>query len=193
MMKAWMDQLRQGVPVDDIITVIRARLRTAKGEDRYELASNLRPFLTIAHRTQEELQLFDQMMKEFPDDVFFPISKASAYLYSVEDPEAALKWIDVALERAYRLGSFRRYALGVKARILLELSRGDDMSDVLEEIMSLPIKKGDPDIGRERDFVDSAPPGFIRKNVLERYNEFRPKRVGDTTEPLKFEPPDDAM
>ncbi len=55
--------------------------------------------------------------------------------------------------------------------------------------------KGVPDIGRERDFVDRAPPGLIRKNVLDRYNEFRPKRADDTSadEPPKWEPPNDAM
>jgi hypothetical protein len=91
-------------------------------------------------------------------------------------------------------GLFRREALGNKARILLKFGRGDELSDVLEEIMSLQIVKGIPDIGRERDFVDRAPPGLIRKGVLDRYDEFRPKRPGDTSgdEPPKYEPPDDA-
>ena len=55
------------------------------------------------------------------------------------------------------------------------------------------MKKPFPDIGRERDFVDRAPPGLIRKDVLARYNQFRPKRPEDTTanEPPKFELPDD--
>jgi hypothetical protein len=85
--------------------------------------------------------------------------------------------------------------LGHKARILLKLGRGDELSDVLEKIMSLQMKKGVVDVGRERDFVDRAPPGMIRRDVLDRYNEFRPKRAGDTSadEPPKFEPPDDAM
>jgi hypothetical protein len=61
--------------------------------------------------------------------------------------------------------------------------------------MSLQMVKNIPDIGRERDFIDCAPPGLIRKNVLDRYNEFRPKRPGDglADEPPKYEPPDDCM
>ena len=37
-------------------------------------------------------------------------------------------------------------------------------------------------------------PGLIRKDVLDRYNVFRPKRAGDSTadEPPEFEHPDDA-
>jgi hypothetical protein len=60
--------------------------------------------------------------------------------------------------------------------------------------MSLQIMKDIADIGRERDFVDRAPPGLIRKDVLDRYNVFRPKRAGDSTadEPPEFEHPDDA-
>ncbi len=59
--------------------------------------------------------------------------------------------------------------------------------------MSLKMMKGIPDIGRERDFVDRAPPGLISEDVVARYNEFRPKRAGDSTadEPPEFEPPDD--
>jgi hypothetical protein len=47
-----------------------------------------------------------------------------------------------------------------------------------------------PDIGRGRDFIDRAPPGFISKSILERYNEFRPKRPGDKSadEPPEYEP-----
>lgn len=60
--------------------------------------------------------------------------------------------------------------------------------------MSLHIGKDVPDIRRERDFVDRAPPGLIRKNVLDRYDEFRPKRPGDTSadEPPEWEPVNDA-
>lgn len=60
--------------------------------------------------------------------------------------------------------------------------------------MSLQMKKDVPDIGRERDFVDRAPPGLIATDILARYNEFRPKRASDSSsnEPPEFEPPDDS-
>lgn len=192
-MKVWMRQLSRGAAPNDIVDAISARLRTAEGEDRYQLTLQLEHFLVIANRDREALQLLDQMIEELPDDVLLPMRKAIINLYFVQDLEEALKWIDVALERAYRTGFFRREALGTKARIFLKLGRGDELSDVLEEIMSLQMVKGALDIGRERDFVDRAPPGLIRKNVLERYNEFRPKRPGDTSanELPKYELPDD--
>jgi tetratricopeptide (TPR) repeat protein len=151
--------------------------------------------LREAKRDEEALQVLDEILRRYPDDVRSAISKANTFLNSLDEPEEALKWIDLALERAYRTKFFRREVLGDKARILLKLGRGDELSDVLEKIMSLQIIKGIPDVGRERDFVDRAPSGLIRKDVLDRYNEFRPKRAGDTTadEPPKFEPPEDAM
>jgi tetratricopeptide (TPR) repeat protein len=163
-------------------------------EDHYVLALQLTQLLREAERYTEAVQMLDQMMERYPDDVRSPMSKATTYIYCFEDYEKALECINSALQRARRTGFFRREALGNKARILLKLRRGDELSDVLEEIMSLQIVKGIPDIGRERDFVDRAPPGLIRKNVLDRYNEFRPKRAGDTSndEPPRFEPPDDA-
>lgn len=150
--------------------------------------------LREAGRDAEALQVLDQMMKLHPEDVRPALSKSG--LYFLDDQlEEALKWIDVALERARRTGFFRREALGNKARILLKLGRPEEFSDVLEEIMSLQIVKDIPDIGRERDFIDRAPPGFIPRNVLERYNKFRPKRSEDTSAdgPPKYEPPNDAV
>ena len=164
-----------------------------RGEDHRFLGGELAWLLREAGRDTEALQALDEMLKRYPDDVRPAITKAGMYIY-LDRPKDALKCIDIALERAHRTRFFRREALGNKARILLELGRGEELSDVLEEIMSLQIVKGIPDIGRERDFVDRAPPGFIRKSVLDRYNEFRPKRPDDMSgnEPPKFEPPDDA-
>jgi len=163
-------------------------------EDHRVLASQLAQLLREAGRYTEAVQVLDGMMQRYPDDVRSAMSKALDYFYFLEEPDEALECINLALERAYRTGVFRREALGNKARILLKLGRGDELSDVLEEIMSLQIVKGIPDIGRERDFVDRAPPGLIRKSVLDRYNEFRPKRPGETSadEPPEYEPPDDA-
>lgn len=133
------------------------------------------------------------MQSRYLDDVRPAIGKASIYFYSLDQPEEALTWINIALERANRTKFFRREALGDKARILLKLCRGEELSDVLDKIMSLQMAKDIPDVGRERDFVDRAPPGLIRKDVLDRYNEFRPKRATDTSvdEPPKYEPPEE--
>ena len=132
------------------------------------------------------------MIESDPDDVCFPIKKASHYLYFMDDPNKALNFIDFALQRAYRTGHFRREALGVKARILLKLRRGDDLTRVLEEMMAMNMIKGVSDIGRERDFVDRAPRGMIPDEVLVRYNLFRPKRSEDNEadEPPEWEPPE---
>lgn len=190
----WIEGLRSRAPLDSVIRIVAERAAATDGRDHRLLANELTWLLREAERDGEALQILDDMLQRYPDDVRPAISKANIYLHSFEEPEEALKWIDVALERAYRTGLWRREALGDKARILLKLGRGDELSDVLEEIMSLQIGKDVPDIGRERDFVDRAPPGLIRKNVLDRYNEFRPKRPNDTSadEPPEWEPPNDA-
>jgi hypothetical protein len=190
----WLGQLRSELPLNDAIDIVSARMRAANGEDHRILAGELARLWSEAGRDDEALQVLGETMARYPDDVRPAISKATKYLYDLAKPTEALRCIDVALERAYRTLFFRREALGVKARILLQLGRGDQLSDVLEEIMSLQIKKDIPDVGRERDFVDRAPPGLIRKDVLDRYNQFRPKRAGDSTEdePPEYEPPDDA-
>ena len=195
LMKGWMDQLDQGRSADDIVACVDARFRTATGKDRYELARVLQTFLVIARREEKVLQLLDQMMEEFPDDIQLPMNKAEAYLYGLRDFLEALKWINVAIERADRQGRSQREARGCKARVLLKLGRGEELSDVLEEIMALRLDKGAFDVGRERDFIDRAPAGLIRKDVLDRYNEFRPKRPTDSLEdmPPRYGPPEESL
>jgi hypothetical protein len=190
--KLWLRQLRQRRSIDEIIDEIRLRFREAHGEQRRWLAGVYVSFLIRAKREPETLQVVDAMIDELPDDVRFPIRKAFLYHYMLDDSEKALPCIDLALRRAYRSGLFRREALGVKARILLELRRGEELSDVLEQIMSMQMIKGVADVGRERDFVDRAPPGLISEDVLRRYNEFRPKRPSDGMEdmPPEWEPPE---
>jgi tetratricopeptide (TPR) repeat protein len=185
--------MQKDLPVEDVICSVAERMHAAKGEERHILAGELRNLLIINGDYDEALQVLNMMIKDYPDDASALTSKASLYLYHLDDLEEALRCIDLALDRAGRTGVFLRRALGYKARILLELGRGQQLSDVLEDIMSLRIKKPISDIGRERDFVDRAPPGLIREDVLARYNQFRPKRPGDTTanEPPKFEFPDD--
>jgi tetratricopeptide (TPR) repeat protein len=184
--------MERGVPPNDIIDDISTALRTAGAEDRAKLAHHRETFLVIAKREQEALQFLDQMIEEDPEDVRLQMRKANINLYFTKDMEEALRCIDAALELAYRTLFFRREALGVKARVLLQLGRGEALSSVLEEIMSMKMIKDVVDIGRERDFVDRAPPGLILDDVLARYNQFRPKRLDDTksNEPPKFEPPE---
>jgi tetratricopeptide (TPR) repeat protein len=188
----WVEQLRAELPLGDAISIVAARVETAGIEDHYSLAWNLDDLLREAGRYQEALELLDRIIELYPANVRPLISKASLNLYWLDDAEEALRCIDRALERAYRTESFRRESLGVKARILLQLGRGEQLTPVLEEIMSLNIVKGDLDIGRERDFVDRAPPGLIPQDVVDRYNQFRPKRAGDTgfDEPPECEPPE---
>jgi tetratricopeptide (TPR) repeat protein len=136
----WIKGLRASL--NSVIRIVAERASTADADDYRLLASELAWLLREADRDGEALQVLDDMLQRYPDDVRPAISKANIYLYSLEEFEEAPKWIDVALERAYRTGFWRREALGDKARILLKLGRGDELSDVLEEIMSLQIQKG---------------------------------------------------
>jgi hypothetical protein len=172
----WAMWLWRTLPPAEAIEIVDQRRRNGEADDRYTLTLQLTHFLVLADRVPEAEQMIDEMIERLPDDVRFPISKASLYLYDIRDLEKALVVIDMALVRAYRTGFFRREALGVRARILLGLERGEELSRTLEEIMSLEMKRDIPDIPRERDFVDRAPPGMISADVLARYDAFCPRR-----------------
>ena len=189
MTRQWVIELHNGRPIGEIIDDIFAQVQTAEGEDRRELESELAGFLLTAERNREALQILDEISERDPDNVRPLIDKATYCLYLLDEPEEALRSIDLALQRAYRAGFFRREALGMKARMLLKSGRGEALSQTLEEIMSLEIKKDIPDIGPERDFVDQAPPGLISEEVLARYNKFCPKWRSET---VADEPPNES-
>jgi tetratricopeptide (TPR) repeat protein len=177
-LEQWADELRTKLSLARVIDEIKARMREADDNENYQLVLILKNVLIEAGREQEAARIIDEMVTRLPNDVRFPIAKASLYLYFLKNLEEALESINEALARAHRTGFFRREALGVKARILLELGLGEQLSQVLEEIMSLEMRHGVPDVGRERDFVDRAPPGMILEDVLARYNVFCPRRDG---------------
>jgi tetratricopeptide (TPR) repeat protein len=190
-----LSQLRNEISGEDAIRRVRSELQDANGEDRLTLALNLNMLLTEAARYGEALQLIDKMIAQVPDNVRFPIAKATLYFYHLNDPGKALAAIDFALERAFRTKFYRREALGEKARMLLRLRRGKELGQVIEQIMSLKIARGIPDVVRQRDFVDDAPAGLISDDIVTRYEEFCPKPVDDLAsgEPPKWSPLDEEF
>jgi tetratricopeptide (TPR) repeat protein len=172
-------QLRNEISAEDAASRVQSELQDADGEDRLTLAHNLNMLLTEAGRYDEALQLIDRMIAQVPDDVKFPIAKATLYFCRLDDPGKALEAIDFALKRAFRTKWFRRAALGEKARMLLRLGRGKELGQVLEQIMALKIAPGIPDVVRQRDFIDDAQSGLISDDIVARYDEFCPKPVDD--------------
>jgi tetratricopeptide (TPR) repeat protein len=183
-----LSQLRKEIPIGEAIDRVRARMQNATAEDQHTLAVSLKTLLTEAARDDEALHLIDSVIERRSDNVRFPISKAILYFDRLGDPESALQAIDFALERAFRTGFFRREALGEKARILLRLGRGEELGQVLEQIMSLKMSREIPDIPRQRDFVDAAPRGLIPQDIVARYDEFCPRP--DDPSALPSEPPE---
>ncbi len=172
----WVYELESNLPLSDAIDAVSARRRVADEIDDYDLALCLKNLLISARRYREAGRTIDEMIARSPDDVRFLLAKVSLELYFLRKPAKALQTVNKALQRAYRTKFFRREALGNKARILLALGRGEDLTRTLEEIMNLRMCHGIPDIGRERDFVDRAPLGMIPADVLARYNAFCPKK-----------------
>jgi tetratricopeptide (TPR) repeat protein len=126
--------------------------------------------LTGDHDTAVAIYL--QLAERHPDDPLHLGSAAFTKGSLQGQHEAAMALIDRALEAAHRTGEFRRFTLGKKVRIALDLKRYDIVESVLKEIMQLKMDPDIPDIGRERDFFDRLPPDSIDPDVARQYNEF---------------------
>jgi tetratricopeptide (TPR) repeat protein len=188
---AWLDDLRLSrvqneISGEEAINRVQSELDQAVAQERLTLALNLNALLIDAGRNTEALQLIDKMIVEAPENVQFLIAKASLLFHQLGDPPRALEAINLALDRASRTISFRRQALNEKARMLMHLRRGRELAEILEQIMVLKIPPGVPDVVRQRDFVDDAPPELLSADVVARFDAFCPKPTDDL---LPSEPP----
>lgn len=102
----WVWQLRREQPLHRVIDIVGERAEQADGDDYRFLALDLARLLREAGRNAEAIRTLDQVSDRYPDDVRPAISKAHIYLSALDQPEQALKWIDIALERARRTGFF---------------------------------------------------------------------------------------
>src|SRR5882757_1919847 len=114
-LERWAHALRQQLPLHEAIDIIKKRMSESSEEDAGQLTHILISMLIEARREVEAEQIIDDKIRAMPNDVRFPIAKASLYLYFLDNPERALEAIDQALDRAHRTRFFRREALGVKA------------------------------------------------------------------------------
>jgi hypothetical protein len=169
----WHQEWQQSQPDTDIIPVLEDRIRRETHPSRLH---GLRYFLADAHRDRGNYAASEAVfLADFEADPAKPtplIFLAGQKLYYEKQPEAAMPVIDRAVEVALRSGTFRRHALGVKARIALALDRHDVVEDVLRQIMALAFTRGNADIGAERDFLDRLPPGSIDADVARAYDAY---------------------
>src|SRR3981189_3208745 len=169
----WHQEWQQSQPDTDIIPVLEDRIRRETQPSRLH---GLRYFLADANRARGNYAASEAVfLADFEADPDRPmplIFLAGQKLYYEEQPEAAMPVIDRAVEVALRSGTFRRHALGVKARIALAPDRHDVVEDVLRQLLVLTFTRGNADCGVERDFLDRLPPGSIDGDVARAYDEY---------------------
>lgn len=171
----WDLDLEKSLPIDEVIDRVRSRRAIAEGEERDFLTTVLELRLEDAGRYNEALELINGELERRPDDADELTAKALLYHDHLNDSTEALIWIDRALEQASRTRFWLRGTLYHKAWILLVLGRGDELGQVLEQIMAVDLYANINDRGKMRDFVDEAPPGLIRADIVARYNAFCPR------------------
>jgi hypothetical protein len=168
----WHDNWVREHPGIDIIPALEARIRHESHPLRL---GTLRSLLARQHRDRSDYAAAEIVyLAAFNADRDEPqplILLAEQKLDDQQDLRVAMRVIDRAIEVAMRAGVFRRNALGVKARIALELQDYAAVEDVLRQIMALAFTRGNADIGTERDFFDRLPPGTIDPEVHRAYEE----------------------
>jgi tetratricopeptide (TPR) repeat protein len=155
--------------VDDIEDRIKSESSAAKLR---ALKTLLAMQYTSVGRYEDSNRLYDQLHKEYPDNPMPLISLANNKLYYEDNYHEAMTIIDRAIDIAFRSGNFRRYALGVKARIALKIEAHALIEEILKQLMEMRFSPTNFDCGIERDFLDRLPPGAIDKEVARAYDRY---------------------
>jgi len=169
----WIEEWFKANPDADIIPVLQEKLRT---EPHSAKIRALRHFLATEYMRGGDYEASVAVHRDDalanPDEPMPLITLASQTWYAVDRPQEAMRIINQAVEVALRAGTFRRYALGEKARIALALEDHQTVEDVLKQIMELTFTRGNADIGAERDFLDNLPPHSIDAAVARQYDAY---------------------
>ncbi len=169
----WRDAWRETDAEPDIISVLQERMRHEAHPDRLQ---TFRYLLADEYRERGDFAAAEAVLlaclEADPESPRPLISLANQKLYREEQPEAAMRFIDHAIEVAMGSGLFRREALGVKARVALEQNAYPVVEDILRQILALTFTRGHLDIGAERDFFDRLPPGIIDAEVARAYDAY---------------------
>jgi hypothetical protein len=169
----WRDEWLESGPEIDLVAALEQKIANERHPKRLHA---LRSLLAQEQRVRRNYLASEAVyLADFdaaPDEPHPLIFLAQQKLYDEERPEDAMSIIDRAVDVAMRSGVWRREALGVKARIALELAVYPVVEDVLRQIMQLVFTRGNPDVGAERDFFDRLPPGSVDPDVAHAYDEY---------------------
>jgi len=171
--RRWHDEWRAANPEADFLPVLQERLRN---ESHPMKLRELRFWTAEEYRNRGDYAASTGFYRDvFSDDPSEPmplIILSGQKFQDEQQPEEAMRIINEAIEVAIREGTYRRLALGMKARISLHLKDYPAVEDVLRQIIDLKFGRGNVDIGRERDFFDGLPPGSIDPAVARQYDEY---------------------
>lgn len=169
----WYSALEREKRNEDLAPTICERFsRAVSEEERRTYTSVLVSEYERQGRYDEASEVLLKEAIDRPDDPFPLLRLAELRLYYENDPERALEIVDQAIVRAVKSGDFRRYSLGVKARVTLSLEDYETLEQCLREIIGLEVTSEAVDIGKERDFFDRTPDGAISEDVRKAYEDF---------------------
>jgi len=168
----WHHEWRRANEGADILPVLKDRI----GRESHPFKiSALRHFMAEEYRDRGDYAssaaIYLDVFNDNPTEPMPLIILAGQKLNEEDQPDEAMRIIERAVDVALRSGTYRRHALGVKARIALRLGAYRVVEDVLRQITELKFTRGNADIGIERDFLDRLPPGSIDREVARRYDE----------------------
>jgi hypothetical protein len=169
----WCEEWRQENGDANFIPVLEQKLRS---ETHPMKIRALRSFLADEYGNRGDYASAAAVrldaIKDDPSEPMPLISLAGQKFYDEDEPDEAMRIIDEAVDVAFRSGTYRRLALGHRARIALHQQEYRLVEDVLKQIMELKFTRGNADIGVERDFFDALPPHSIDPAVAQQYDDY---------------------
>jgi len=156
-----------------IIDAIEQRLKTETDPDslrtlQFRLADEYAFYGQYANAES----VYHELYRQIPNEPVPLIALAEQKLYDEHNLSDAMHIIERAIKVAMLSGHFCRLALGVKARIALELCAYNVVEDVLKQLLELKSVSEKSDCGVERDFFERLPRAVINEVVEREYDKY---------------------
>ena len=104
-----------------------------------------------------------------PSEPFHSLSLAEHFHYYDVDLPRSLEFVAEAIAKAKSDGKFLYQALGVQARLAIELQNWPLLEATLRELTSYNHTPGNVDVFPETDFLQRIPPGVVPASVVGAY------------------------
>ena len=163
------DRIKQNRAHDHSDYLRNELLRDWSPDEAALIRSELVNELQRHERYEEAERLLLEEIERQQHEPYPWISLAEHFHYYDIRLQRSIECIAIAIEKAREDGKFLYQALGVQARLAIEISNWSLLEETLNQLAAYKHKAGDVDVFPETDFLKRIPHGAVSSEIISAY------------------------